>query len=95
MYFMLITIVNLKGGVAKTTTDVCYLNRPFDDLEQERICLEAEAILGILQQCQDDKWSLVTSNALEFELEKNPDREKAEQVASLLAQAQARIDSCS
>lgn len=73
--------------------DVCCLNRPFDDLEQERIRLEVEAILWILQQCQDDKWSLVTSNALEFELEKNPDREKAEQIASLLALAQARIDS--
>jgi len=61
--------------------DVCCLNRPFDDLEQERIRLEAEAILWILQQCQDDKWSLVTSNTLEFELEKNPDQETAEQVA--------------
>jgi len=73
--------------------DVCCLNRPFDDLEQERIRLEAEAILWILQRCQNREWSLVNSDALEFELEKTPNREKAKQVASLLGLAQTRIDS--
>lgn len=73
--------------------DVCCLNRPFDDLEQERIRLEAEAILSILQCCQNREWSLVSSNALEFELEKTPNREKAEQVSSLLALAQTSIGS--
>ncbi len=73
--------------------DVCCLNRSFDDLGQERIRLEAEAILWILQCCQNHEWSLLNSNALEFELEKTPMREKAEQVASLLALAQSRIDS--
>lgn len=73
--------------------DICCLNRPFDDLEQERIRLEAEAILWILQRCQNRQWSLVNSNALEFELEKTSNREKVEQVASLLALAQTRINS--
>jgi len=73
--------------------DICCLNRPFDDLEQERIRLEAQAILWILQKCQNSEWSLVNSEALEFELEKTQSREKAEQVASLLELAQTRIDS--
>jgi len=73
--------------------DICCLNRPFDDLEQERTRLEAEAILWILQQCQNSEWSLVNSDALEFELEKTPNRDKAEQVASLLALAQTRFNS--
>jgi len=71
--------------------DVCCLNRPFDGLEQERIRLEADAVLGIFQRCQTGEWNLVNSDAIEFELENTPNREKAEQVASLLALAQTKI----
>lgn len=62
-------------------------------LEQERTRLEAEAILWIVQRCQNIGWSLVSSDALEFELENTPNRDKAEQVASLLALAQTRFNS--
>lgn len=75
----------------KVYLDVCCLNRPFDTLEQERVRLEADAILAILQRCQNSEWSLVNSDALEFELEKTPDSEKAEQVASMLSLAQTKV----
>jgi len=32
--------------------DVCCLNRPFDDQSQDRIHLESEAVLLILERCQ-------------------------------------------
>jgi predicted nucleic acid-binding protein len=75
----------------KIYMDVCCLNRPFDDPEQERIRLEAEAILSILQQCQNHRWSLMNSDAIEFELEQTPDLEKIEQLTALLAVAQKKI----
>lgn len=75
----------------KIYMDICCLNRPFDNPTQERIRLEADAVLLIVQRCQNGKWSLVNSNALEFELEKTPSREKAEQVAALLALAQNKV----
>jgi hypothetical protein len=65
--------------------DTCCLNRPFDSPSQARVLLEADAILAIVQRCQNDEWSIVSSDALEFELEKIPDPGQAEQVASLLA----------
>ena len=71
--------------------DVCCLNRPFDTLEQERVRLEADAILSIVRRCQNGEWSLVNSDAIEFELEKMPNPEKAEQVASLVTIAQTKI----
>lgn len=33
--------------------DVCCLNSPFDDQTQERIHLEAEAVMLILNRCQN------------------------------------------
>ena len=32
--------------------DVCCLNRPFDDQSQDRIKLETDAVLSILDNCQ-------------------------------------------
>lgn len=38
--------------MTKIYLDVCRLNRPFDDQTQERIHLEAEAILVILSRIE-------------------------------------------
>lgn len=46
--------------------DVCCLNRPFDDQTQERIRLEAEAVLLILERCQAGTWWLLGSEAVEL-----------------------------
>jgi hypothetical protein len=48
--------------------DVCCLNRPFDDQTQERIRLEAEAILFILTKFQVGDWQLLGSEAFDDEL---------------------------
>jgi predicted nucleic acid-binding protein len=62
--------------------DVCCFNRPFDDLRQERIRLEAEAIMLILERCQSDKWTLIGSEVLDAEIKKTPDRDKMEAVVA-------------
>ena len=50
--------------------DVCCFNRPFDDQTQDRIRLEAEAIMAILFNCQHETWKLIGSDIIDLELSK-------------------------
>lgn len=56
----------------KIYLDNCALQRPLDDKSQTRIRLEAEAILSILELCKASELDLLSSEALELEIEKNP-----------------------
>lgn len=73
--------------------DICCLNRPLDDLQQSRIRLEAEAIISVLEKCQDGEWVLLNSDAIEFEISRNPDPLKKDQLTSILAVAARHIES--
>ena len=63
--------------------DVCCLNRPFDDQTQERIRLEAEAVLLILERCQAGTWQLLGSEAVDYEVSRIPDPERRRKVLHL------------
>ncbi len=65
--------------------DVCCYSRPFDDQRQERIRLEAEAVLLILNNCQKGIWDLIGSEAIDFEISKIRDPIKRFKVESLYA----------
>jgi hypothetical protein len=56
----------------KIYLDNCALQRPLDDKLQVRIRLEAEAILSTLELCKVGTLDLISSEALELEVEKNP-----------------------
>ena len=71
--------------------DVCCLNRPFDDQSRERIRLETEAVLSILNLCQIGEWELVKSEATELEISKIPDEEKRLKVNVLSSIAHSKI----
>jgi predicted nucleic acid-binding protein len=71
--------------------DVCCLNRPFDDQKQDRIRLETEAIIMILDKCTTGNWQLVTSNAIETEIANISNREKLKQIIEILSIATTRI----
>lgn len=73
--------------------DVCCLNRPLDDLQQSRVKLEAEAMLSILQKCEDQEWSLLSSDAIRFEIARNTDPSKQEQLEAILSIAQTHLPS--
>jgi len=60
--------------------DMCCLNRPFDDHSQERIRLEAEAVLLILRRCEAGIWQLLTSEAVDYESPRIPDIEQQDKV---------------
>ena len=48
--------------------DVCCLNRPYDDQTQDRIHLEAEAIIGILRHIELNEWIWVSSGVVNYEI---------------------------
>jgi predicted nucleic acid-binding protein len=58
-------------------------NRPFDDQSQERIRLESEAVLLILERCQGEVWQLLGSDAVDYEVSRIPDREQEGKVMQL------------
>jgi predicted nucleic acid-binding protein len=63
--------------------DVCCLNRPFDDFSQERIFLEAEAILTIITRCERGEWTLLVSSVIDYELSQLQDEDRLEKVQTL------------
>lgn len=65
--------------------DVCCLNRPFDDSSQDRIRLEAEAVLSIYRKCRLGEWILLTSEVIESELRQTPDTQRVELIMAALA----------
>ncbi|MBW4476605.1 MAG: PIN domain-containing protein [Tolypothrix brevis GSE-NOS-MK-07-07A] len=72
--------------------DVCCLNRPFDDQTQERIRLEAEAVMLILNRCQNSQWHLIGSEAIDVELRRTPDGERKRQMSAWAALALTKIN---
>lgn len=74
--------------------DVCCLNRPFDDQTQDRIHLEAEAILSILNHSRTAGWSMIGSDAIDYEISKMPDTDKRlmVQILSTMHDAHVRVD---
>lgn len=72
--------------------DVCCLNRPFDDQTQERVHLEAEAVLLILERCQIGDWHLLGSEALDDELSQTPDGARKRQMTLWIALAMTKVN---
>jgi hypothetical protein len=72
--------------------DVCCLNRPFDDQTQERIRLEAEAVLRILVKFQIGDWQLLGSEAFDDELENTPEGTRKRQMRLWAALAISKVN---
>ena len=69
----------------KIYLDVCCLNRPFDDWRQDRVRFEGEAVLSILERIRVQNWQLISSEAIEAELERLPNPDKLANILNLLA----------
>lgn len=70
--------------------DVCCLNRPFNNQAQERVHLEAEAVLLILARCHRE-WQMLGSEAIDAEIAQTPDIEKRERVTLLASLAIIKV----
>ena len=71
--------------------DVCCLNRPFDDQRQDRIRLEAEAVLLILGRCEAGVWQWLSSAVVEEEVNNTPSSERRSRVRNMLSGAHSTI----
>ena len=71
----------------KVYLDMCSIQRPLDTKSQPRIAVEAEAILGVLTLCEAGQVELMTSDALVFEVERNPHPVRKEYALKVLAKA--------
>jgi len=70
--------------------DVCCLNRPFDDQTQDRIRIESEVVLTILNRCLC-YWLLVGSEVIDYEISKIPDDERKRRVEILISIAGEKV----
>lgn len=75
----------------KIYLDVCCLNRPFDEPASDRIRLEAEAVLSILNRGESGKLILLGSELIDFEISKIPDQERKQKVVILSSILQSNI----
>jgi len=67
------------------------LNRPFDDQSQDRIHLEAEAILSIIKFVEKGQWTLVNSDGILYEINKIPDSERKKKVEIIVSRANEHL----
>lgn len=67
----------------KLYLDNCCYNRPFDDLEQEKINLEANAIENIFRKHINKEVKIYKSMAIDFEISKIKSDNKRRQVEDL------------
>ena len=75
----------------KIYLDTCSLHRPLDDKSQPRIALEAEAILAVLSLCEREQLTLVSSEVLTFEVDRNPHPQRKAFATEVLARAKHTI----
>lgn len=71
--------------------DVCCLNRPFDDQGQDRIRLEAEAVLLILSHIESGEWKWISSEVSDFEIAQRRDQELKARVQELVVHANESV----
>ncbi len=76
-------IENGENEKMKIYLDNCCYNRPFDDQTQERIHLESEAILTVLQRGQSGIYKIIGSDVLELEMNRMRDVIKKQRVKDL------------
>src|SRR5687768_17336247 len=83
--------------------DACSLQRPLDNRSQPRVNVEAEAVLTILRLVESKELEWLSSEALEFEIDRIPNAERrarakdslklASQTLQLVDEIQAQAES--
>lgn len=76
----------------KLYLDACCFNRPFDDQRQNRIRLESEAIILIMDRLHNKEWEWIGSDVLLAELENTPDIDKRRYLMELAEWVHLHVD---
>lgn len=72
--------------------DACCINRPFDDQAQDRIRLEADAVLLIIGRVETGVWEWFGSEALDLEIGCMPDLERRARVRLLMQSITSNVE---
>ena len=80
-----------SAPIPRIYLDVCCLNRPFDDQRQDRIRLEAEAVLLIMGRCEAGAWQWISSAVVEEEVNHTPSSERRSRVRQMLSGAHGTV----
>lgn len=72
--------------------DSCCLSRPYDDLSDDAVRLESEAVLTIIDRSEQRFWNICGSDVLVDEIDRIADRTKKEKVLALYASATNNIE---
>ena len=78
-------------SIPRIYLDVCCLNRPFDDQRQDRVRLEAEAVLLILGRCEAGAWQWLSSAVVEEEVNNTPSSERRSRGRNMLSGAHGTV----
>ena len=76
----------------KIYVDTCCLNRPFDDTTQDKVRIESEAILTILDKCERGVWGVFGSDALDDEIDRIVNPIKRMKVLKLYSSTSEHIE---
>ncbi len=76
----------------KLYLDNCMFNRPFDDQSNIKILLESEAKLKIQENIRSGMYELIWSYILDYENNKNPFKERKEQIGKWKLYAKTDIE---
>jgi len=68
----------------KLYLDLCLYNRPFDYQGQERVALETSAFMYIIDKVEKGEYTILCSEALIYENDKNLDEERKDRISSYL-----------
>ncbi len=72
--------------------DNCSLQRPLDEKTHSRIHLEAEAVMDIIALGEDGQVKLVSSEILQFEIERMTDSIRRAHTYEILSKAMVHVD---
>ncbi len=78
----------------KIYLDNCCLNRPFDDQLQDKIRLETDAILAIINMCDNKKWEFFKSDVLLYEINQIIDYDRRQKVMRIYKYGKTEIKIC-
>jgi len=72
--------------------DNCCYNRPFDDLTDDKVRHESEAVLTIIDKCENGTWDLIESDILNDEIDRLKNPIKKQKVSRLYSSASIYIE---
>jgi len=75
---------NSFGHTVKIYLDLCVYSRPFDDQSHNRIALETNAFIYLLDRIENTQYTVINSEMLKYENSRDPDPVRKERVSSYL-----------